>query len=665
MMKFFRKYNKHLLAVFMALLLVIWLGGTAFEDMMSSRNRDSVQGTAVGGDITESDVKIAEREAELLKSLSPRFDWTMWQDALLADAPASEDRMGFIDWVLLKREAQRMGVAVSPEQAKAMLEAGGLSTEEIRHLALRNNRNPDIYFQAVASYLSVENMLKIYLTAAVPPEADLRRLARDVLEQASIQAVVFPAASFADPEQTFSDEALKEQFEAYRTARDGGGLNFGYFIDPKVKLQYIRIDPSKIQPNLRGSEQSFDREAYEFWQANKTSPQFRFNAADIEELKKARDAEASSNGAADAGTNGAANADTNGPDLPKIGENYTEFRQARKKALEAVRLQTARAEAERILNRLQQVLREPWFAVERNAETGAKPAPEAVKADDYYAQIVGELPANMQYGDAVEVGTTDWVTANELADTTGLGQAGMVNDQNDFVPVTQLAYNVEGLAEAPDEMHREGSLFLSQWETFGQPLMGRDGAVYLFRVVGVERGHAPESMDVVRDEVVADLRLKAGMERAREAAESFAAEVGTQGLQAAWNSNEELKARVTPDRGGLIDPPPFARDASAFGLPKNVVQPLGAVTQEFMDTAFKLAAQGEESETAVVSLPDEAAVVAMHGVKLRPLYEEDYLARRDGLQQRIGQTQRAMLMGQWLSAKNIRERNKFEFSRRS
>ena len=26
MMKFFRKYNKHLLAVFMALLLVVWLG---------------------------------------------------------------------------------------------------------------------------------------------------------------------------------------------------------------------------------------------------------------------------------------------------------------------------------------------------------------------------------------------------------------------------------------------------------------------------------------------------------------------------------------------------------------------------------------------------------------------------------------------------------------
>ncbi|HRX83688.1 MAG TPA: hypothetical protein P5572_01570 [Phycisphaerae bacterium] len=670
MMKFFRKYNKHLLAVFMALLLVIWLGGSAIEDFMSSRNRNVVLGTAVSGKITEVDRALAEKETQLLNVLGARlgqpgvFNWQTWQDRLLMKPPKADERLNTIDWILLKREADKLGASVTPQQAQAMLTSMGVPSEAIRRVAVQSDVKPDLFYQAAASYFSVENLLKTYLWASRPPEPDLRRLARDVLETASIEAVVFPAASFADPDETFSAEQMQKQFDAYRSTRGTGGLNFGYYIDPKVKVQYIRIDPSKIEENLRGSERSYEREAYEYWQANRDRPQFRWTLAEVEEYKKAKEAEASSNGMADANSNGA-DADSNGPVMPKAGEAYTDFRQAREKALEAVRLQAAQAEAERIVSRISQVLREPWFAVERDSETGIKPAPDSVKSDGYYTKTVDDLPGNMRYPDGIEVKSLDWKTADELAEVEGFGQAGIVTQDQGIIRAPQLAFNVEGLAEAPEESHRDTSHFLSLWQTFDTPLQSMEGAIYLFRVVGVEEGHAPASLDAVADQVTADLRLQEGMKKARQAAENFVAEVGTQGLRDAIRADTELQAKITPDRGGYVEPPPFPRDATIRGMPSNTVQPFGEVTQEFIDTAFRLAAEGPKSELTVVDLPAEADVVAMHGLKLRPLYMEDYMARRTDLIGNIIRRQQSVLMAQWLNAKNIRERNQFEYSKRT
>jgi hypothetical protein len=203
-------------------------------------------------------------------------------------------------------------------------------------------------------------------------------------------------------------------------------------------------------------------------------------------------------------------------------------------------------------------------------------------------------------------------------------------------------------------------MYLSEWMTFPKPLVGMDGATYLFRVVAVEKGREPHDLDEVADRVADDLRLLRGMERAKAAAEDFVENIGTNGLKDAWEANVELSAKVTPDRGGYLAPSSFPRDSTFMIGVKNVVLSLGRVTDEFIDVAFALAAEGEDSRPAIAELPDEAEVVIIKGKRLSPLYEEMYQQQRSALQKEFSQRKAAEILLNWLNAKHVRERNQWK-----
>jgi len=650
-MQFFRKYNKHLLAVFMALLLVIWLGGSAIEEFARVKPGKRVVGTADGGPITEADTSRAKMESDLLGWMG--LSWQqMGARVGLPEPTNADERLGQIDWVLLKREAKRLGSEMTPERAEELLSGpaprpGERSLrEQIRIQAAQRNIRAQLIYDAAANYFSVWNAMTVFLSVTAPPEPELRRWARDISEFASIEAVVLPATSFADPEQTFSEAELTRQFESYKSVMADGGLNFGYFLKPRVKVQYIRIDPDKIKEHLRGSEQSYLKDAYTYWQENReTAGEFRWTIAEIDEFKKNADAT------------------SNGVKTPELGAFYTDFAQAQEKALTAVKLNAAKAETDRITNRLIQAVREPWFNISYD-ESGHKPAPDTVKSDGYYQDMIAALPANLQYPEGITVQTADWTTEEQLVDDIeGFSQAGLPMPNGGFVRPVQLAFNVQGIVDAPEERRRDTSLHLSLWQTFAKQVTGLNGSTYLFRVVGAQAGREPESLTEIADLVADELRLQAGRAKAKSSAEAFLADIGTLGLSEAWVANEELKAKVTPYRGGYVEPPLFARDNSLFTARGDVVQPFGRITDEFIDVAFKLATDGEASQPAVIELPDEARVVLIKGKSLRPLYREDFQARRDFLRQQFGRQQQAEIVGQWLNAKKVRERNHFEFKK--
>ena len=80
MMKLFRKYMKHMLIVFMSLLLVVWLGGSALQNVLrrQSMGRDEEAGVAFGEPVRLGDMQPAFNEANTLESLGIR-----WQIAWL------------------------------------------------------------------------------------------------------------------------------------------------------------------------------------------------------------------------------------------------------------------------------------------------------------------------------------------------------------------------------------------------------------------------------------------------------------------------------------------------------------------------------------------------------------------------------------------------------
>ncbi len=645
MMKFFRKYNKHLLAVFMALLLVIWLGGDALQDLAAPDPSKRIIGADVSGPISEADHHLADWETSILAQMG--LDWQGWQLAFMQQRPKPEDRLELIDWILLKREAQRHNIHVSLEEAESRLNAmyRGQADTLVRQVAARANEPTEKIYAAVARYLSVQRMIELLDAATIMPESELRLRADDAMERASIDAVVFPAQSFTDPDKTFTEEEIQAQFAAHKSERAGEGLNFGYYVDPKVKVQFIRVDPDQLKKHLRVADKSLQVEAYNYWEANKQDPTFRRTPAEISALEEQAQA--------DAGTNG-----TPAPVEPY----YQSFEEAQEKALDAVRRRKAIAEAGRIAEQLNRDLREPWFTIEADTN-GYREAPERVTEADYYQDVVAHLPNALQYPEGIEVKSLELMDRDQLGTVQGFGQAYVPMPEGERLMAPEAAFDVQGLAEPPAEERRDTSLHLSLYETLPKVFTDPQSASYLFRVIEVAPGHEPESFEEVSERVLADLRLLHGMEEARAAAHDFVENIGTAGLKAAYEANEDLEQQITPGQGGgYYAVPPFPRRKLRPEGTPNRVMTLGKVSDEFIDKAFELAA-AEDAPPAVVDLPAEAKVAVIKGKSITPVYEEDFVRSRGQWAQMQQRINRARLLGQWLNAQQVRERNQYKIKR--
>ncbi len=655
MMKFFRKYNRHLLAVFMAGLLVIWLGQAALEDMLKVDQSGAVLATSKYGKITGGDTELAKNQSELLQrlrrmhavegQLPPALSW---ENTFRNPGAAPGDQLDVIDWILMKREAQAMGVSISTTQAKRQL-IGRLRTNEknIEQVAAIVGVIPDRFYEAFADVLTVERSVLMFQRAAMPSEMTLRRTAKNALEQASIELIKIPASVFVDSEQTFSDDEIAAQFKEYKDKHAvSGGVEFGYYIEPSIDLQYIRIDPDQVMAGIATSDDSIERQAFRYWQQNKeTDQRFRISNEELaKQFKKQQEAT------------------SNGLTPPQLSLFVEDFSEAREAAIEAVKTQKGASEANRIATELARKLADPWYDI-RVAQTEYQPAPDEVKDIGYYDEIVASVSAAKRHADAVEVGLITDVDQYTLAQTDRVGTARLEMADGRYLPIDALAFNVEGLETIPDDANIDRSLFLSQWQTQVKPLVDEDGAMYLFRVTEFREGREPENVEEVRDRVIADLRLSAAMERAKEAAERIAASDTGGPLEDLWSGETELQDKITPDQGGFSAPPAFARQRKLLEGQSIDIPGIGQASREFVEKVFEVAADAENSKAVTAELPDQAAWAVIKGKSLFPVYEETFASQKNEIRQQIGMlNSRKLIFSEWMSKKKIQERTEFKRS---
>ncbi len=654
MMKFFRKYNRHLLAVFMAGLLVIWLGQAALEDMLQQDQSGGVRGTSKYGEITGTDTKIVESQSGLLTNLSLAFRQKgqaplplSWSSRFLVGSVRPGEQLDEIDWVLLKREAASLGVKVSPSMAKRIL-LGHLGTNEktLKLVAAKSDVVVDRFYEAYADVLAVEQLMTLFYRAAMPSEMTLRRTARNALERATVELVKLPANSFVDSGQSFSEEELTEQFNEFRDKHAvAGGVEFGYYVEPSIDLQYIRIDPSKVMEGVVSNADSIERQAFRYWQQNKeTDPRFRISNERLAEVIKEQQA-----------------ATSNGVTPPKLSFYIEDFAKARDAAVEAVKSQKAENEANRIATELARRLADPWFDI-RVEKTEYKPAPDEVKSIGYYDEVIESVSVAKRHAGAIEVALIKDIDQKSLSETDGVGTASLEQIDGSLIPIDALAFNVEGLETIPDdENSADRSLFLSKWQTQVKPLVADDGSIYLFRVTEVRKGREPKNLDEVRDQVIADLQLKAGMERAKEAAESIAAKDTGGPLKDLWGGETDLQDQITPDQGGFAEPPAFTRKRQMREEQFADVDGVGRVSREFLDKAFELAADPDNSRAVAVELPAEAAWVVVKGKSFIPVYEETFASQKNQIRREVGSIEMQKLRRfEWLNKQKLHERTDFK-----
>ena len=170
MMKFFRKYNKHLLAIFMVLLMVVFLGGSALQSLWTPTVDRVVAHTAVG-DISFFDQQRAAASTSILRALG--IDWRQPYGQL--GKPLTE-----LDWIILTREAGQYGTEAQAAAARTWL-GTDLGPDQIDMIARRLSIKPTRIYAAVAELRSVQSTTWAVSNAAIPSVAEVRKAARDAL----------------------------------------------------------------------------------------------------------------------------------------------------------------------------------------------------------------------------------------------------------------------------------------------------------------------------------------------------------------------------------------------------------------------------------------------------------------------------------------------------
>jgi len=636
MMKFFRKHNKKLLAIFMVGLMIVFIGGSALQGLLTPQTNPVVANSNYGP-VTLVDQKNANDQTNLLDMMG--LDW---RRPLTGGTKALET----VDWIMLRREAKALGAEVTSAAVRASTTTDDSFLTRVNDVAQRLRIKPDVIHGAMADYQSVQQAAFSVAGSTIPSEAELLSTARDALETVKIRAVLIPAKAFVDGNQQFSDAEVQAQFDKYREQEPGQGMNFGYFRPPSLQVQYVEIDRQKIAAAVGVA--NLDRKAKSYYDERRTTdPAFRKNDAPP-------------------GPDPAAAGLIVGPPAPPF-DPYMDWEMAKDIAIEALRKKSADEAVERIANWLMQYVDESWLEVERDKD-GYKIAPGSVATLDYYDDVVRHIPTTMAFPGAVSIATTEFFTSEEAVDVPKLGGAAFRTAPGVSQSFATLAFRTKAIVPNVSADERTNAVdYLAPFQSCRFSLTDeKTGNVYVFRIVDAKPAHAPESVAEVRDQVVEDLRLSRAYEVAKTRSESLRACTATQSLQEAYEADGDLVAFKEKAEGvysGYVEPPPISRvlrhQASRGRSPTGVFGGIGVgnLPNEIVDQCFALEQANEKMR--VFELKDRAALLLAEWVETKPPAEDDFNTLRKELVTQLSDARWRSAASVWLDPEKVRARTGF------
>ncbi len=624
MMKFFRKHNKKLLAVFMVLLMVVFLGGTALDSLLQPSGNE-LWANSRFGPITSGHYQSAQVTTEILGFFYPAVDWQR-------PVPGMRTNIETIDWVLLTREARRLNSTVGVDQVRATMP----DLTVIDDLARRLRRKPSRILSALAEFSSIRQAALTVAGAVIPSQAELASAMRKSMEKVRVNAVALPAVAFVDEDKTFSEEQIQSQFESYREREKGVGLEFGYYVPPAVKVQYIEINRAAIAddpriPNLEQKAKAFYTENREI------NPAFRRPGTEAVE----------------------------GPteDMPP----HLTWEEAKDKAIELVREEEAKEAAARIADWLVQYNSEAWADVDRG-EDGYKIAPTRVADLGFFDRILENIPRTIAYPQAVSVGVTEFFQQPDADLLPKLGSAVFVGQQAGvYEPFSKLAFQTKAIVDKVPQTEGASRLdYLAPYQTCRFPIQDHQaGRTFVFRVVDSRAGHVAETVDEVRAQVVEDLRLLDAFATAKARAESLRSCGSSMTLREAYDSDVDLVSRIT-DGGfagaGYVEPRAVPRSAAFFAQSGTTPRPylgpeIGRISLEQLDQCFAL--EKSDTKTASLELEDRAAVVVVEWVETEYTDPGQFDADRESFLDAMNRARSNAVVESWMNPENIQARNGF------
>ncbi len=599
--KFMRKNSRMLIMVFMSLLLIAFLVPQSITSMRGRGMRKARIGTAFGEVVTNYDVMETNADLDLLST----------SGVLQVRVPP--DRV--LDFHLLIKEAEHAGVRVGRDEVRKMLIEAGVTDRVLNRLQRRTSRGYDEIFDIMGRWFAVQRLQGMQQRAVASSLVREEANYRAQTQEAETRIAVIDDDAFLDqlPEPTEEQlQAFFEECKARTTAHTTDELVFGYLRPDRVKLEYLTVDSQKIKSEVK-------------IKSVKVKQYFEENAAKYTKPDPLA--------AQPAGQ------------PRRVSMTYDE---ARDQVREDYRAARAFELAQSLVNEMYTEAHRPWSGA-ADEDGFVEPPAEIVSFPEFQDRYSSRF--------AVEYGSTDLVSSEELRRIANLGGASLSMGPGAFVPVHQLAMRAKGLYDREDDPNR-GVPTLSVMEpapvvftrTFDYQTSRRTPIqAYLFRVTEVSPSAPPDSLDDVRERLIADWKMVQAHEVARQHAEALAAAAREMGLEAAVQQASELKqkleaaevAATQPAGGARRTKPQYVRDLGPFTPGRALtrrypyLERVGVVSETFNAAVFALAdapATGSAPAHQVACLPvaSESKWVVVELNEIKPLYAgafEQQLAR--------------------------------------
>lgn len=634
--KFFRRYTKVLLMVFMSLLLVVFLIGDVLQQMASRwRAKDQEIGHAFGDSLNTSDIRRTQANMQIY--------------AQLGLLPGGLD---VLDVHLLLEEARRMGIHVGLSEVDAELsrisEAGRIDAGEVLSIyRRRQNRGIDSLKAAIGEWLAVGHLFASQ-TAALndsPPRVELAY--RDYMQEATVKLSVIDSNAFVASVPEPTEEELTAFFEEAKNREDvktEEQLEYGYLQPDRIQVEYLTIDPKRIEDKIIVRALKAKR----FFEDNRNH------------YKK----------------------DVPRPTPPGSTQPSTEFDtvqleydEVAEKVRNDCRAVEAISEAQRVVNEMREEARRAWETMEFE-EDGYRAAPPADRIISFEAL---QKKYADQYGYDIQYHKTRLLDSQELANDRRFGQATYVAGV-ERVPSAGIAMRVKGLYTPQTEeslpllnLNEPGPVVLDR--------LGRDPLTerpcpyraYLFRVIAVKPSGPPESLEIVREDLTEDLKKMKAHELAKTHAERVEQRAREAGLDAAVTEEAELKTLFFEQQVAATTQPVFPKPKYADKF--EPATPTGRFTRMqtytrhagrstiLPEAVFELAEQpADEGARRVVLVQNagELKWIVAELEEVKPVYAGEFASQRDQLAMYSRQAQMRLFMQDWFDSEMIRQRTGYQ-----
>lgn len=622
MMKFFRKYTKHLLAVFMALLLIVWLGGQALQNLFNTERdiSNEVIGNAFGAPVMQKELARIDAQNSIGQSMLQA--WSMPWFGAVRQLGLSQQALQYIayqlrrepltleEWYLLDTEARRGNVHVTTEQVE--LVKSSLKPEVLAVIQERQRLSVDQIDQTIRAYLCVVETALRAANAVTISEADIQDQVRQSSEKVKADIVVVDPSKLVNTTYQPTPEELKAQFDKYKDKPAGlAAADYGYLMPEVTQIEYIEVNVNEVIK----SQAVADDEAFAYWMARK------------DEFKQPTSKPATTAPAA-----------ATQPASPKPFETFYE---ARADVLKKIKHE----KAARIAQRLAEEIAKKVSKTQTNPSQ-TQPADEATLS--LFKNTIAGMKNN-KYSAALSTGRTSLATEEEMAGQPKIGQANAFADSSSPMPFSQLAFMATGLKAEQNKNENEARLFRGLLETCLETVADSAGNVYVFRNSSIRPAKAPETYEQVKAKLIEDVRYVRATAEAERQAKALAEQASKSGLKAAFDSSNLSKK---PEKAMFIQPEAFARRGG-------IRNPAVGNDPELVDLCFDMAGRASTTQPSPVDVRGQKQVGKWFVVefkKLLPVTRDEYNQQRQMTYRQMLSQRRVMFIRDWFAQEAIMAR---------